>query len=192
MQKLEKSIKGVLASAIVAEVLMLIFGIILLVFPETSLDIMRWALAIFFMVIGAGLGLRELTRPAFSSSVAGLMMAVLTFLLGLVILTHPGVLNIVPIVLGIWIIVSGVFSLRLSASLRAETFGAFLISVLSAAISIIAGFILILNPTDSTVALTILMGVVTIIYAVLGLVDTLVFRSNLKTLSKYLKDAFKA
>lgn len=191
MQQLEKTVKSYLGSAMVSSALMLMLGIILLIFPEDALAFIRYGFSILLMLIGVFMVARELTRRTIFPMFTGSTTGVLLFVLGIILLIYPNILNIIPIVLGVWIIVSSTFSLRLSASVRQKSLGAFIFSVLTSIISIVCGAILIINPTDSTVALTALVGIMVIIHAISSLLELIIFRSNLQAVSKYLKNSTK-
>ncbi|MBQ3410042.1 DUF308 domain-containing protein [Candidatus Saccharibacteria bacterium] len=189
MQKAEKVIKSYLDTAMGYSVLMIALGLIFLIFPGISLDVIRWILSVGLMALGLVLIINDLTKRSVLSMFSGAIGGVLLFVMGLVIMMHPAVMEIVPIVLGIWIIVSSVFSLRLAAALRST--GSAAASALMSVVSIICGVLLITRPGIGNIAIMVYVGIMLIIYAVSSLVDLIVIRSHVDRISKYFDEKVK-
>lgn len=189
MQKAEKVIKSYLGTAMGYSVLMIALGLIFLIFPGVSLDIIRWALSIGLMGLGLILIINDFTKRSVLSMFSGSIGGVLLFVMGLVIMMHPAIMEIIPIVLGIWIIVSSVFSLRLSAALRST--GGAATSTLMSTISIICGILLITRPGAGNIAIMVYVGIMLVIYAVSSLIDLIVIRSHVDKISKYFNEKVK-
>ncbi len=187
MQKLEKTISSYINTAIGYSILMVILGMIFLIFPDTSLDAIRWILAIGLMALGFFMFVNDLSRrsAAFSGGIGG----VLLFVLGLVIAMYPAVMDIIPIVLGAWMIASSVFSLRLAGSIRSNS--SFFASTVMPVVTLACGILLIARPGAGNIALMVYVGIMLIIYAVASLVNLFTIRSRLDAVSKFFKDGGK-
>lgn len=187
MQAIEKKVKSYLSTAMGYAVLMAILGLVLLVFPDASLNIIRWGLSIGLIIIGIWMIITDITRRSVLSMFSGAIGGVLALVMGFVIILYPRILDIIPILLGVWMIVSSTFSLRLTSSLRGSSSSSYFASLLTNTITILCGIILILNPTDSSVALIALLGVIALVYAASMLVDLIIFRRHLSHVAQFVK-----
>ena len=188
MQAIEQKIKSYLSTAMGYSALMVALGLILLIFPGTSLNLIRWGLSLGLIILGIWMIITDITRRSILSMFSGSIGGVLSLVMGIVIILYPRILDIIPIILGVWMIVSSTFSLRLTSSLRAVSNNGYLASVITTVISIVCGIILILNPTDSTVALIALIGVMVIVYAAATLIDLFILRKHLQHIAKFVKN----
>lgn len=191
MQNLQKKISSYITTGICYSVLMIVLGLVLLIFPGVSLDIIRWSLAIILIIAGMGMVINDLRRQTVFSMFSGSLLGVFLLVMGIIIVIHPDVLAIVPIILGAWMIVSSFFTLRLTSTIKNTGDGGFWISFITSMISIICGFILIFHPMSGAVALTSVLGAVIIVYAIAGLIDLIVFRRNLDEVARGLKNTLK-
>ena len=80
---------------------------------------------------------------------------VLDLLVGIVFLTRPEVVNIIPILLGVWILFTG--ASLLMRGLRGRVEGSYLIPSI---LMLVLGFVLITNPFSAYISLMILLGMV--------------------------------
>jgi len=80
---------------------------------------------------------------------------VLDLLIGLLFLVRPEIANIIPIVLGIWILFSG--ASLLMRGLGGRTTGSYLVSSI---LMLILGFLLIIHPFGAYISLMVFLGLV--------------------------------
>lgn len=187
LEKIESIVKRYLLTASIYAVIMAAIGIFMIIFPELSLDIIRWSLVVVLISLGVYAIVSDLMQNSVLTMFTGSIGGVLMLVLGVIIAMHPGVLSVIPVILGVFIIVSATFSLRLSTSLRAASATGFFISMLTSVVAIICGIILILNPLGGALALTTFVGIMLTIYAVVSLVDIIVFRAHMQELADNLK-----
>ena len=180
---MQNKIKSFINSSIAMSVAFIALGVLFIIFPQESLDVLRWIIAIFFMAAGVGMLASDLTSrrmPFFGSTALGTIMLIA----GILFAVNPGVMDIFPIILGAWFIVSSVSTLRLAASLSSA---ASAWAVISAIISILAGIVLIINPWGGSMAMTIFAGVMMLVYAAASLVDLITIRRHFNDLTKAFK-----
>ena len=152
---MQKTIDKYLNLSIFGSIAAIALGIILLVFPGASLDVIRWIIAILAFAVGAIIIVGELTKrsgtPFFGATAIGAIFIVV----GLIFATRPAAINIFAIVLGAWFIVTAVGSVRYSAALRGS---AAYVSGLMSLISLAAGILLIVNPWGGSISMMVLLG----------------------------------
>lgn len=184
MKEIKKKVSSFINISIVSALLLILLGIIFLVAPDTSLDMIRWIIAIFCLVAGAYLIISDLTRrvfPLFSTSFFGVVLLIL----GLVFAVQPSVMNIFPIALGVWFVASAVASGRFAVVVKSADAGIF--AIISTILSLICGLLLIINPWGGQIAMVTFSGIMMIIYGVSSLVDLFIIKHNIDELAKSLK-----
>lgn len=115
-----KSLKQYKTWAIILSVLMMVLGIVMMIWPNVS----AMAVCCLMGAICIATGVYELIRY-FDLGVVGvlfrhdLLISILSIITGIVFLCHPlGALTILPIILGFYIIIAGVFSIQISTESR--------------------------------------------------------------------------
>lgn len=191
MKPLQKKINSYIDTAICYAVLMVLLGVVMLIFPELSLDVIRWTIAIVFIVGGILLTVNDLRRQTIVSMFSGSILGVGLLIMGVVVIAYPVILDIIPIILGAYMIISSVMTLRLTSSLKTVSTSSFYIALITSIVSIICGIVLIANPLGGSIVITSLIGAVAIIYGVSGLIDLIVFRHNIDEIAKYIKSQKK-
>lgn len=185
MQGLQKKINSFIFTNIGISALFAILGVIFIIYPDASLDVIRWIFAIVLLtsgayMIAADMG-RQRTLPFFSTSFTGIIMVII----GLIFAFHPSVMGIFPILLGAWFIASGIGELRFSPALKGVPGGFF--NALSAVISILCGVILIFEPWGGAISMMMFIGIVMLVHAIISIIDMFVLKRNIKDLEKAFK-----
>lgn len=173
-------IKKFINSAIITSVAFIILGIVFICFPEGSLDLIRWIVAIFFFTAGAYMiaanaGSRQ---PMFGASMLGVIMIIG----GLIFAFNERVMNILPIVLGAWFIISSLSTISYSTALQNSNAKAF--SIITSVLAIVCGILLIVNPWGGQIAMMTFAGIMMLIYAISSLIDLLTLKKNLQDINK--------
>lgn len=153
--------------------LAIIFGLVALLFPGITLAALGIYFAISIMVGGI-----TLVIGAFKQRIGKkrrnlfLLEASIGILLGIIILLRPEVVATVFVtIMGIWaLIIGGIFLvtfLRSNLPAYSNTF-VLIISI----VSLITGFIIILNPFESTRIITVLIGIYALIYGLFSVINS--------------------
>jgi uncharacterized membrane protein HdeD (DUF308 family) len=165
--------------------LFMLIGILLLVFPDISLKIISYLIAFGLIIIGIILVV-DYSGSLFL--VSFLPTGILSKLLGIIVLIYPqSVTILVPIVIGIWMVINSVLGMQMAMSLKQVGYKNWLLAVILAAITIICGFLIIVNPSSGAVALTEFCGIMLIIYSICDVIDLFIFKNNINDIAKLLK-----
>lgn len=191
MKELQKKINEYINTAIGYAILIILLGLVMLIFPGLSLDIIRWSIALVLIIGGLVLMINDFRRQTIVSMFSGSLLGIFLLILGVIVVVHPDVLSIIPIVLGAYMVISSFMALRLASSLKEISSTSFFLSVFTSIITIICGIVLITNPFGGAIVITSLIGAVAIIYGISGLVDLLIFRHNIKEVANYIKSRTK-
>ena len=138
-----------------------VIGLILILFPEISMLAVCYILGIAAIVFG----IVKITGY-FSADPYGLAFqfdfafGVIAILLGLVVIIHPGnIMALVPVIMGIYFMIDGI--MKIQTAVDAERFGvrSWWLILVSAIVTGGIGILLLVNPFESAVALTVLLGI---------------------------------
>ncbi len=174
-----------LYSSIIISVLMFVIGLIFIIFPEVSFETITYILSIILIVNGIYFIIEKETSLFFSSF---LTLGIIELLLGIVMLLNPSIMKtLFPIVAGIVMVTKSTLDLRMSMLLHKYEYSNWLSIFICSLISIVCGLIIIINPNIGTMALTVSLGVFITIYSVSSIVDTIIFKKNIKEISKLLE-----
>lgn len=174
-----------LNSSIVISVLMFVIGMIFIIFPDVSFTTITYVLAIILIVNGIYFIIEKETSKFFSSF---LTLGIIELLLGVVMLLNPDVMKtLFPIVAGIVMVTKATLDFRLSLLLKKYEYDTWLSIFICSLISIISGVIIIINPSIGTMALTVSLGLLITVNSISSIVDTIIFKKNIKEISKLLE-----
>ena len=173
-------VKSFINSAIIMAVSFIILGLVFILFPEGSLDTIRWITAIFFFAAGAYMLAANASakQPMFGATLLGVILLIG----GLVFAVNEGVMNIFPIILGAWLIISALSTVQYSIALQSPNAKAW--SGLTSILSIICGILLIVNPWGGQIAMMKFAGIMMVVYAISSLINLITLKNNIKDLSK--------
>ena len=154
-------------------VLAVMFGIAALLFPEITLITVVKIFGVFAI---AG-GLLVLTTAAINRRNSfrnfWLLEGIFDIIFGVIILLFSeAAMNVLMILIGFWAIFMGIIMLMIFSSTRRFMYqrGLFL---LNAIISIVFGALIIINPFEGGMALTILIGVFAILYGAISIITSI-------------------
>ena len=187
-----KKLNQIINEAIGISIIFLLLGIIFLIFPNISIKIVAYLIAIILIGSGIYLTYLEIYTKSFLLPIDTLLNGILSILFGIIILIYPDIFKImIPIILGTYFILDSIFKLKLVILLRRIDNKSWIVTLLLTILSIICGIILILNPIDSSIALALFAGITLIIYSLSGIIDMILFKKNIHDLTKVFKENIK-
>ena len=187
-----KKLNQIINEAIGISIIFLLLGIIFLIFPNISIKIVAYLIAIILIGSGIYLTYLEIYTKSFLLPIDTLLNGILSILFGIIILIYPDIFKImIPIILGTYFILDSIFKLKLVVLLRRIDNKSWIVTLLLTILSIICGIILILNPIDSSIALALFAGITLIIYSLSGIIDMILFKKNIHDLTKVFKETIK-
>ncbi|MFI1068793.1 HdeD family acid-resistance protein [Streptomyces puniciscabiei] len=175
MTVLARSWTWILASAVVT----LVAGVLILVWPDETLHVLAVVIGLYLLLGGAIRFVTAFAREDHADRLAGLLVAVLYVLAGVLCLRHPlQTVTALTLVVGLVWLVSGL--LTLYPALAAKDLphrGA----VLGAALlGIVAGIVVLALPAESARALTRLLGLWLVLLGLVELVVAFAWRTALR------------
>ena len=191
MRDFTSKINNFLNAAINTAILMVAIGIFLTLFPTLSLEITRWIFIIALISAGLNMITSDLTGKKRGGLISGTVFGSFNLLLGLIILINPGILSIIPIAIGFYIVISSLTKLRMTLALKEISNSAFTASILMNIISVVSGIIIIFQPITSTAIAVMLLGTMLIVYGISDLINIIILKAHVQEFSKKMKSAKK-
>ncbi|WKD32237.1 HdeD family acid-resistance protein [Streptomyces xanthophaeus] len=156
----------------------LIPGILVLVWPDETLHILAVIIGLQFLVAGA---FRFVTAFSHSSDggsrLAGVLIAMLAFLAGVLVLRHPmQTIGALSLIIGVFWLMSGVLMAFTAIADRTLVHRGLQFGL--GALGAVAGIVVLCFPVDSAVALTRLLGLWLVLLGVFELVMAFALRSG--------------
>ena len=187
-----KKLNSFINSSICISIMFIIIGIIMVLTPKMSLEILGVILSVILIINGIILMITDIKLNNNFIPVDILPASILSILLGIMMLIYPNILSIIiPLILGTWFIMTSIFKIRLTLYLSKIKNTPWILLMSISILSRVCGFILILNPIDSSVAITLFIGIVIIVYAISDITNMIVLKRNIKNLTKYFKENIK-
>ena len=176
-----------LNSGIILTIVFLLVGGILIVKPDISFNIISYLIGASLIVSGIYLFIIDSKTKNIFINV--FLYAILLTLIGILIILNPITLKVIlPIFLGLWLLISGIFKIRLDIYMKDEPY--FILSLITNIITVICGVILLINPVESVSAITISLGIIIVVSSISSLIDIIIFKKNINSVVKYLKEEY--
>ena len=170
----EKFLKRSSWTDIVISIIFVIFGVLLVSKPEATVGAISVILGILFIAMGA----LKLIEYYTSDTKEDLL---LTVALVAVIFASDSVLAFFRVILGIWIIVTGVMDLQTILMWKQVKSPYWTITLIFTLLMILAGIVILINQEIVLTA----VGVLIIVYGISDIVDRFIF---MKKINDYMKD----
>ncbi len=161
--------------SIIVSILMICLSLFLMFKPLESLEVFTVIFAIIILLSGLGYLISYFTISKESRLFSiDLLLGLVTIISGIMLLVYKkDVINVFPIILGIWIIISNLFKLQLSINLSLFLDNAYLGLVLITILMIVFGLLLIINPFASFMTITVTAGILLLITEVINLIESI-------------------
>ena len=176
----EKFLKRSSWTDIVISIIFIIFGVLLIAKPEET----KGAISIILGILFIAMGVLKLIEYYTSETKDDLMLtvALVAVIFGIIVIfASDSVLAFFRVILGIWIIVTGVMDLQTILIWKQVRSPYWTVALLLAIFMILSGIIILVN---QGIVLTVLGGLI-IAYGILDIIDRLIF---MKKINDYMKD----
>ncbi len=176
---LEKILKRASWSDVVISVIFIVFGILLVSNPGAIVSMISIILGGIFVAIGIFKIIEYISKGKEDTYLMGI--GAVAILAGIVIMFATGtILSIFRIIIGIWIIYTGIMNLHTATIWKDYQSRLWLATVIGSVITIIAGIYILANSG----AIIETIGWIIIIYGVIDIIERLIF---IKNVDNYLK-----
>lgn len=181
-----KLIKKFSNSIIIVSIILILLGLIFIIYPDMSLKGIGIIIASYMIIQGIIICIFDFQIKGLLP-IDGLFAGLISIILGIIIFLKPTSLTtLLTIILGIYIISSSINYIRLSINLKDEDIPWILMLIIGT-IDLMVGILIVVNPFQSSVSITIFIGVILIIHAICNIIDTITFRININKIKKFLE-----
>lgn len=183
----KRTTTSILALSIIA----FIIGLIMVIVPNVSLQVIGITFGIFAIVFGIVLIALNFALNNFHIPFFGIASGVLSIIVGIILIAMPGILpTIFGLALGIWVILSSVNIISIAIAVRNGVSNWGLLLLLGI-IDLICGIIVLFNPFASSLSIVILGGIVIMIHSAATIADMVMIRKDAKEFAKAYEEGLK-
>lgn len=178
MEYLKNLLKKTGWVSIVESIIFAILGIILACKPSGVMAIICYILGAIFIAIGV-IKILNYVQTKGKSSLFDyeLLYGIMSVIIGIVIIVHGDILStIFGIIVGVWIVYSSIIRGFAALKLRQLQSNIWIYSLVIAAIMLLCGLYVIFDVG----ALVTTIGIIMIIYAVMDIIENIIFIKNIK------------
>lgn len=171
----EKFLKRSSWTDIVISIIFVLFGTLLITKPNEIVSAISIVLGIVFIAMGVLKIVEYFTSETKEDYL--LTLALVTVVIGVIILCcTDSILSIFRIILSLWIILTGIKNFQTTLVWKEVKSGYWTLTLILSMVMILAGIVIFINKD----ILFTTIGVLTIIYAVLDIIDKFIFMKKIK------------
>ena len=177
MGNLVSNIKKMNITSIIFSIIFIVLGFFLLLKPDGAIDFIAYVLGVLLIIWGVVLIIQYFTKKNDQQGFiqTSFVIGLLVFILGIVFLIKPKTIaSIIPLLLGIWMIISGVLKLGYAITVNKQVKN--IIPILLSLLIIGVGLFLVFNPFEGAEIITKAIGIIIIIYSILDIVECIFIR----------------
>lgn len=172
--------------SLISSIIFVVLGLFLFIRPDATITTISYIIGGVLLVLGI-ISIIRYFRSDYGINALDfdLVYGVLVIIAGLYLIFNPTMLaTIFPIILGIWIIVNSVTKFQYSLVLKRLEKNDWKYTLLISFLTFAWGIILLINPLESVLVITQVIGVFIIIYAVLDIIDNFILKRNEEDINK--------
>ena len=188
---MEKVLAKNINSIIIASIVAFIIGLIMIIFPMASIKTIGIIVAALIILHGIILLYLDARAIKYGIPFDGILAGLLCILMGIFLICKPAVLPIVlTIAVGIWMILVSVNFIKIAIQIRNTTLQWTLLLLLGI-LDLVAGVLVIFNPFAASISITLFIGIMLIIHAVITIFDMILIKKDIKDITKELNRVLK-
>jgi uncharacterized membrane protein HdeD (DUF308 family) len=176
--EIEKNFKKIINLNIVVEVVIIVFALILIIFPDISNKLIGIIVGSLLLFYAANLAMNYFNRDGAKIYSLSLSLAIIIGLIGLFLIFYPySIMKFVTIALGLFFIISGANKVNNALWLKKGNEMSWTITLAMAITILILGLILLFNPF-SHLTVTRVVGIFLILSSILRISDAILFKKR--------------
>lgn len=186
---MKKSLQNIFVSSIVSSIIFLVVGLLLFIRPASTLSLISYIFGSVLVIIGTNSLINYYRGKEYVSSFE-MVYGTLSIIGGLILILNPrAIASLIPLILGIWIVISSLGKLKyIDRENSYRSTPALIITILM----LILGIVLIFNPFEGAIFITKMIGLFLMIYAILDIVQTIMIRNDIKKVETVVKKVKKS
>lgn len=192
--KMKEIFKRTINMAISLSILSCVVGLIMIINPSLSIKTIGIIVSIYIILHGIVLIVLDIKATKYFIPFDGMMTGILSIILGILLLGKPNVIStIFTITIGVWIVLSSINTIKMSIVLKEDDVPWVLLLILGI-IDLSAGVIVIFNPFEASISMTVFAGVMIMLHSIINIVDLFIIKKDVrkieKTITKKIKEVY--
>lgn len=165
---------------LITSIIILIFGILIFLKPDMTVKTISYLIGVVLLISGINqiaiaFGNKENVNNF------NIAIGIIIMVAALVLFLNPtAIASIIPFLIGIYMMISSAFKLQYLYSLKALTKQYDIKIIILTMITLILGILLVFNPFGGVIAITKLIGIFLIIYAILDIINNINIKKKVK------------
>ena len=186
MKDLEKNRKKIWWSSVTSSIILFILGLLLFLKPDTVIHVVALILGIFIIVVGIFALLKYFRAEQKNGMIRfNIIYGGVCIVSGLILaLTPSAIASILPIVLGIWMIISSLLKIQYALNIKEAGSTSWIPTFTLAMITLVVGILLVINPWRGAQVILQIVGGFLMAYALLDVIASFLLNKETKTLMK--------
>ena len=186
---MEQIIKRITYSGIALSVIAIIIGLVMVIRPEMSLVTVGTIVGVYLLAHGLELMIVAIGNRGYYVPYNAAVQGAISFILGLLLLKNPvSLLILISIVIGIWVVITGVDHAKLALSLKNVEGAPWMILLLLGGIDIMIGFYITMVPEIASLSITVCGGIVIIVHSIINISNMILMKKNSKKVEELIKE----
>lgn len=166
-------------------IVFIFIGVTLLLFSMISLEVMAYIIAGLLVLNGILNIIDDYKQFKIFYFFDGFTSGLLSVILGIILISNQDYITLlIPLIIGLWFILSSTFKLRMSLALKDSNSNNWVATYILSLLTIICGLCLIFNPEVGSLSLTKVVGSLSIIYSICDIIDVIIFKKNINVIAK--------
>ncbi len=185
-----KEVKEFRKSYILVSALYVVLGIVLLIWPSTSVRMICYGLGIAMLVLGITYGVIYFTKDNLSSFLQmDLVIGIICLAFGIFILLNPAFLaSVLPFAMGIIFLLGAVVKLQSAFNMKRLNFSKWYLVLICALLIVALGIILLCNPFENERFMILYIGSCLILDGMTNLICLFCIQFRVKKLARIQKE----
>lgn len=166
--------------SLITSLIFVVLGLFLFIRPDATITTISYIIGALLLILGI-ISIVRYFRSDYGINALDfdLVYGVLVIIAGLYLIFNPTMLaSIFPVILGIWIIINSVTKFQYALVLKRLNKNDWKYTLLISFLTFAWGIILLINPLESVLLITQVIGIFIIIYAVLDIIDSFILKRN--------------
>lgn len=186
---MENKIKRTFNVSLITSIIFVIVGLFLFIKPDTTISLISYVFGGVLLLMG----LINVYKYFSSNNKLNmfsfdLAYGVLLVIAGLFLIIDTSIFaKVINIILGIWIIVNSITKFQYGIVLKKVKNSDWGYTIFVSLLSFLWGVLLLVNPFESALTITQIIGIFIIVYAVLDIIDNFVIRKNINDILNIFK-----
>lgn len=182
---MRKKFNKLMNISLITSIFYLLVGLFLIFFTKVSLDIVAYIIAFILIFNGVFSIIDDYKQFKIFYFFDGFTSGLLSIILGIILISNPDYMSmLIPLIVGLWFIISSTFKLRMALALKDSNNNSWMVTYILSLLTIIVGLCLIFNPDIASLSIVRVVGFLSVMYSICDIVDVIIFKRNIKAIAK--------